>query len=62
MHLHDYQNEEIVNNPYFAEEKQAINTIKDEIKTSYKNIFEENKNYFKELTSFLNTSPFFTFK
>ena len=52
MHYHDYANEEIVNNPYFTEEKQRINQLKDEIKGSYKNIFEDNKNYFNELTSF----------
>ena len=56
MHYHDYANEEIVNNPYFTEEKQRINQLKDEIKGSSKNIFEDNKNYFNELTSFFFSS------
>jgi hypothetical protein len=47
-----------VDNPYFTEEKQKIIQLKDEIKTGYKNIFEDNKPYFKELTSNLSHLPF----
>ena len=41
----------IQDNPGFTEEQNKINKIKDEIKSQYKNIFFDNKPYFKELTS-----------